>query len=207
MKRTLLCLLVLCALANLNAQKTDTVKGKTAILFNVVSLNLQGYNGGVGFKYHLNDKYAVKGSLDFAYNDNTQNDPNDYDKSFQLNKSIGFTVDLERTIYEKNDLSLYCGIGGGPLWSAYRYDSYVNSSTIPSSSGERNYTASLRTNLLFGVVYNLNNTFSLSFQQTLNGQYSFGNRETFNPSTANETETESFSFDLGSSSLILLIYF
>ncbi|HEX2983310.1 MAG TPA: outer membrane beta-barrel protein [Ignavibacteriales bacterium] len=209
MNKALACVLVFLLTGAVQArpQESDSLKSKTAILFNVVSLNLQGYNGGVGFKYWIGQSYALKAGLDFSYNDNRQNNPNNFDEYFNLSKSIGFTVDIERYFPVKDNLQFYFGLGAGPQWSLSREDAYRKSGSNPYKGGYRSTSTSLRANILFGAEYALSKTFALTFQQTLSGTYVFGEQEDFNNEEAIKYEMESFRFDLGSSSLILLIYF
>lgn len=209
MNKALLCTFVLLTMGVLQAQpqEPDSSRSKTAILFNVVSLNLQGYNGGVGLKYWIGKTYAIQAGMDFNYSDNTRNDPNDFDKSFTLTKSIGFSVDILKYFYMKDNLQFYCGAGAGPMWQVERADNYYNSATEPYKNESRLNSLSLRANILFGAEYVFNKTFALSFQQILSGSYSFGEQETVNSSQATKQENESLSLSLGSSSLILSIYF
>lgn len=209
MNKALACILVLLLTVALQArpQESDSLKSKTAILFNVVSLNLQGYNGGIGFKYFLGKSLAIKAGVDMSYSDSRENDPNTFDEYFSLSKSIGFSVDVEKYFPVKDNLNFYLGAGGGPLWSKRTSDLYSNSGANFINRGERYTTTSLRANLLFGAEYSLNKTFSLTFEQTLSGTYSFGKQQSYQNEEASENELESFKADLGSSALILVIYF
>ncbi|HEX3073488.1 MAG TPA: hypothetical protein VHP30_07740 [Ignavibacteriales bacterium] len=208
MKNGFLCALVLVAISYLRAEepRIDSAKSNTAILLNIVDLNLEGFNGGIGFKYWIGETYTVKFGLDFSYSDKRQSNPTSYDEKFSLNKSIGFTVDIERHIYVKEELSLYFGLGGGITLGANRSDDYVASNPTPGVYGIRTYSNIFKANLLFGAEYSLNKTFSLSFQQTLTGSYTFEERDDLENEYGRRYDTEYYSASMGSSSLMLLIY-
>jgi hypothetical protein len=178
--------------------------------FNIVDLNLQGYNGGIGFKFGLGNNFAIQTGLDFGFSENKSDVKDDPDNTYQSGKSFGIFADIVKYSPLKKNLKIYYGGGFAVDMRYSRYHSTSSDGIYFSVNDEDVLSASLRG--ILGFEYELNQTFSLGFQQIISASYSngtgkdgFGNMA-YGDSTE-ETEIKNFGVGLGSTYLSLFFYF
>ena len=175
-----------------------------ALQFSFNGLNLSSFGGGVGGKLWIDDCNALSLAIGGTHSyDNS--DPNPQQTGQTNSQSIvqlQFGVEVHSSV--SNEFSPYVT---GAIFG--RYESRSSKATYPwtSTSQESKYR-STNIGLLvgFGAEYWISNRMSLSGQQTFQLSYGIGSQEDIS-SVDSKQNTHGFDVGLGTSSLILAVYF
>jgi hypothetical protein len=186
-----------------------TLKGKKALSFSFNGFNLGEFYGGVGGKMWLSNSVALFASVDMNYA------TSGLDKSDQRNgsKSSNFTTGLNagmiKTLSSNKRFLPYLGFNLGLDYSKSTTEpDNVNGFNTKTESGMFN----IDLGAALGVESFITDGISLSAQHVFGLGFGFGTykQTTEQPNQPNqvyEQNQSSFNFGLGTSSLILSVYF
>ncbi len=189
-----LILVVLLSQQCLLAQEDSTNRASSkALLFSFQGFNL---GGGVGGKYWLNDKYALRGTVSLSYSDQAWH--NDLLYSYQDNPeyrsyNVSLGAGIEDHFVLGHNISPYFGIVGNVGWveNDEKY-SFRDSTTVRVVSGR-----SVGGSLLLGIEYRVISSISFAGEQTIGFSYT---------SYSGYNAYSTFTFRSTTSTLMLLIY-
>lgn len=200
MKAPLFLSIVLLAPLVAFAQSTEPIKTK-ALSFNINGLTLSGLNGGMGGKVWIPGNRALVGSVDgsFSTNSTESDDPayvDDTDRSWEIVAHVG----MEQHFAWQPGFSPY--LTGGLFLGQSGSRSESGLDTDLNIDTERNLIVGGRAG--FGIEYWVTPRISLAGQQLVVVSYSAGEQKS---SGFDAEETGFFSVGLGTSSVILSVYF
>ncbi len=175
-----------------------------ALQFSFNGLNLSSFAGGVGGKLWLDGRTAL--SLAVGGSHSYDNADANAQQSGQTNSQsiVLLQFGVEAHTFLSSEFSPYVT---GAIFGRYEEQDYKTTYSPPASSPESKYTTT-NIGLLagFGAEYWISNRISLAGQQTFQLSYEFGSREQID-NVDTKQNTRGFSVGLGTSSLILSIYF
>lgn len=180
-------------------------EGNTALSFAFNSAVLGDFNGGVGGKHWMSERWVVVGTVDFRYR---QADSEENYNSKRTDYGAGLYLGLERH-FGAARFSPYVGFGAG---AGYTNNLTEWSSNEGDTTREREL-ADTRVSLrgAFGAEFWLTQRFSLAGEYRLEVAYTDGWREDRNGAIItdepNRTDTTTWQAGIGSSALLLSIYF
>ena len=181
----------------------ENMKSKKALCFNFNGLNLNEFSGGIGGKIWLNDKTALVTSLDFDHSkveyDLTEYQPEQTSSSSDLEITVG----LERHLKLNNRISPYLGLNAGVGYDIYEQERIDTAHTTRIKQEE--YMPLF--NCILGVEYFITKNISLSGQYNLRFSYASGKRKNWSDDLYREQEYKELNTGIGTSTLILAIYF
>ncbi len=194
---------VLCATLAYSQTETQYLKTK-ALQFSFNGLNLSSVGGGIGGKLWVDDRtalvLAIGGSHSYSSSDaNTQQ----YGRTTS-SSILQLQFGLESHTFLSNEFSPYVT---GAIFGRYDNQDYKTTYPPPTTSAESKYKS---TNIgflaSFGAEYWISSRFSLAGQQTFQMSYAFGSQEEIS-NVSTTQKTHGFNAGIGTSSLILSIYF
>jgi hypothetical protein len=184
------------------SQAADPLKTK-ALSFNINGLTLSGLNGGLGGKIWIPGNRAVTGSVDGGYSSHVS-DLSDsvYIEDRTKSWNIVINAGIEQHFNWQPGLSPYV-LGGVFLGreSWRRRSGFVTDPEVLYF--DKNFSGGVKAG--FGLEYWVTPRVSVSGQQQVIATYTWGRYN--RPGLMNDQEQSSFGLDLGTSSVILSVYF
>lgn len=177
-KAILFSLLIAATAVSTQAQTLNVAKkGDKAVLFNFVglsALNLNAYQGGIGGKYFLSNRLALRGMLLFGIDNTTVAASSLVSESKNDNLSVGINAGLEYHLALASRISPY--VGGTVL--------FENTQTTVSPGLGSEKTTTFGAGLIGGVEYFFSQNISLS------AEYQFGVSDAINSAAGSSNQTE-----------------
>ncbi len=199
MVRVLSFILVFCS-SFLSLAQENSNYHTNALSFSFNGLNLGSYNGGVGGRHWISKSTVINASIGGSMYERKYEKTTTVDNGLEKNKSLYLGIGLENHFKSSNDFSPFL---------SYRFEYGFNDRYYRgaySTNENRDRTNSLNIDFGLGVEYWILNRISLSGQHLFNASYEFGERST--GTTPNEIQkTKGFQTGLGTTSIILSIYF
>lgn len=210
---TIILLLVLMQFSFSQETKSDTPfypKSKKALSFSFNGLNLGEFYGGVGGKLWLSNSFALFASLDMDYSSNTIKESEQSNGTKTSLFSSGLTVGTNLYLSQNKRFLPYLGFNiGFGLSSTTTETDFINTDAKNIfETGLVNFGLGAA----LGVESFITESVSLSAQHALGLSLGSGSRKTTlkRPNQldqVDENDESQFDFGLGTSSLILSIYF
>jgi len=183
---------------------------KRAVVFGFNGLNISDFMGGVGYKTWIGSNSAVVLGVEFGYSESSEDSPEDDEYHPDSNSSrdrIGIYAEYQKHFSNENSLSPYTGIALQTGWSGSSSSrTYPEQSDIPNSKRTSDMF-SITPGILLGFEYFLKSDISLSAQSYLNAAFSWGSDETNDGTNITEIDRSEFNLTLGTSRLLLIVYF
>ena len=214
--RTFLILIMLLSLAVFSfAQETKSTDSfsrasNKALSFSFNGLNLGEYYGGVGGKLWLSDALVLFASIDMDYNSNTQKKSAQSNGSKNSNFSTGLTVGTDFYLTDSRRFMPYIGVN-----AALGFSSTTSETDFANFDG-KNITETGLFNFSLGaglgVESFVSSSVSIAAQHVFSFGFGTGSRKTTlkranQLDQVDENDLSNFNIGLGTSSLILSIYF
>jgi len=199
MVRAAFFMLVFCSSFLSFAQESGNYK-TTAVSFNFNGLNLGGFNGGVGGRHWISESTVLNVSISGSISERKYEKTANVENGLEKNKSLSLDLGVENHIKASDNFSPFLSYRVG-YSIADRYYKYVFNS---NENIDKTYSLNLYFGL--GIEYWILNRISLSGQHLFLARYSTGKNST-GGNTNDIQNTKGFQVGLGTSSLILSIYF
>ena len=195
--------LTLSGSAALSQTESEFLQTK-CLSFSFDGFNLNALNGGIGGKIWTSDANAFTLTIAGSVSSTKEDGNAQYTEQKQSQTYVRLQAGLEQHCNMASGFSPYFAEGVFGSLQTYKY----TYSAIPPSTGSesKRVTNSVGIVVGFGVEYWLTKRISVGGQQLFQGSYQFGSQND-GSSTSQDRNTSGFSTSLGTSSLILSIYF
>ncbi len=206
MKRFVLIFVVLFTLPLLSQQKDKPFK-TTSLNFEINSLSLQSFLGGIGGRTWLNDSFVLLASVGVGYNSNTTEETENRTEGIDKTLSTGLNFGVEHHLQLSDNISPYITGRLSGFYSKQNFQPSVDTTSFYNEIKEsvtKKYTVLLGVG--FGVEFWLTNRISLAGQYLLSFSYGWGTTGSIYPDDP-DRDTSSFAFGTNNSAIILAIYF
>lgn len=204
MKIISLFLLVFCISFTSIAQHESNYKSKS-VSFSFNGFNLSSYYGGVGGRIWVSESTVLSVSLGGFINERKYNPTANYTSGMEKNKYLNAGIGVENHLNLSDDLSPYFSsrLSFGYNDRYFRYSSNIQDSFTDSK--ENIYSINL--DFGFGIEFWIHDRISLSGQHLFNMRYETGQRTVGGVIAKDIQDIRGFGLNLGTTSMILSIYF
>ena len=205
MKNLLIFFLVLITI-QLNAQENEGVYKTTSLNFEISTLSLQSFYGGIGGKTWVSDSFTLVASVGGGYSSRSRDAVEDFSEGINKTTSIILSFGLEQHFKLDDNISPYLVERLSGSFDQWNYQPSVDTiyfSTMKESKSNQ-YTIGLSLGL--GVEFWVTNRISLSGQYLLGAFYGWGTESSTSVDRPDQDLT-TFNIGTSTSAIILAIYF
>jgi len=176
----------------------------TALVFSFDGLDMEAFNGGVGARWWISDRFVLIGSMGLRYYDaeSDREITNSTGEAQQWN--FNFSIGMEWHLLPSNRVSPYIGLSIGP--GLEDRHSFSVEGVINRQFERDEYALSFGANVILGVEYFLVEQVSLAAQYRNGITYDFWRYEESSFGERGKTENKSITGHIGKTSLLLSIY-
>jgi hypothetical protein len=176
----------------------------TALSFGFNGFNLSTYYGGIGGRLWISESTVLNTSFGGSISEKKYDETENYTNGLEKNKYLNIGIGIENHLDFSDDFSPYFSyrFSFGINDRYYRYP--TNISDVSSEAKEKTYSYNL--DLGFGIEYWILERISFSGQHLFNIRYENGHRTVGGP-TRETQDVNGFALNLGTTSIILSIYF
>jgi len=177
----------------------------TALSFSFNGFNLSSYYGGIGGRLWISESTVLNASFGGSISERKYDATINYTNGLEKNKYLNIGIGIENHFDFSNDFSPYFSsrFSFGINDRYYRYSTNILDDF--SDSKEKTYLYNL--DFGFGVEYWILDRISFSGQHLFNIRYETGYRTIGGVSTRETQDVNGFALNLGTTSIMLSIYF
>ena len=189
------------------AQENEEVYKTTSLNFEINTLSLRSFYGGIGGKTWLSDSFTLVASIGAQFSKDVAEQTTELTEGESESIVIRFRTGIEKHFDMSNNISLYLPAGVSVGYGNSQYTSRIEKDTIMSVPEAQFNDYHFSADVGMGIEFWLSKRISLSGQHLFSFTYSSSKSTYKNYEDRENRSYHTFSFRTGTSAIILAIYF